>query len=200
MRNSHKRITSLLVTVGVAMACGQNSPSPEQACEPTDATLSSDVAIENLAGDFTITFVATGADTADHTYTTGLSLHATDADHQQVMMPGDRPMPDVTTPYYGTLESNLRDMGAVDVGNVQSLDVSQPGALVLYSGQDAGTPQITIRFGSEANRYGSMRFDGGYFVLRVRELTEGSIRGSWASGVTGNDVEGYFCATKSLEN
>jgi len=182
------------------VACAQNSPSPEQGCEPTDARLSSDLTIEHLAGDFDITFVATSANAADRSVATTISLHPTDADHRQVMMPGDRPAPDVITPYYGTLESNLRDVGAVDVGDVQSLDVSQPGALVLYSGYEAGNPQITIRFGSEANRYGSVRFDGGYFVLRVQELTEIGIRGTWASGVTGNDVEGYFCATKSPEN
>ena len=52
-----------------------------------------------------------------------------------------------------------------------------------------------LRIGSDANRRGVLRFDGGYFVLRVQQVDESGFAGSWTSGLLEVQAEGHFCAT-----
>ncbi len=69
-----------------------------------------------------------------------------------------------------------------------------PGVIVI---ERVGEPKrILLRLGSEANRRDLQRFDGGYTVLDVRTLSDNAFGGSWRSGVTRNQAEGYFCAVR----
>ena len=56
-----------------------------------------------------------------------------------------------------------------------------------------------LRLGSDANRLGVVRYDGGYFALTVRSLGPGGFAGTWASGGSkaGVGAEGYFCAERT---
>ena len=87
-------------------------------------------------------------------------------------------------------------VGAVRVGSLSSEDPESPGVLVIESQTGAG-PSILLRLGSDANRRDLVRFDGGYAVLSVIEITAESFGGTWSSGTQGPDAEGFFCAAPS---
>jgi hypothetical protein len=91
---------------------------------------------------------------------------------------------------------NVEGVGAVRVGSLSSEDPESPGVLVIESETGTGL-SILLRLGSDANRRDLVRFDGGYAVLTVVEITEESFNGTWSSGVRGPDSEGFFCATPS---
>jgi hypothetical protein len=105
-------------------------------------------------------------------------------------------IPGVTSPLFGSTDVNVEAVGAVRVGSLSSQDPTSPGVLVIES--ETGTsPSILLRLGSDANRRDLVRFDGGYAVLRVVEITAESFSGTWSSGTRGQDSEGFFCATPS---
>ena len=90
---------------------------------------------------------------------------------------------------------NVEAVGAVRVGSLSSQDPASPGVLVIES--ETGTsPSILLRLGSDANRRDIVRFDGGYAVLTVVEITAESFSGTWSSGARGPGSEGFFCATR----
>ena len=102
----------------------------------------------------------------------------------------------MTSPLFGTTDINVEAVGAVRVGDLSSRNPASPGVLVIES--ETGTsPSILLRLGSDANRRDLVRFDGGYAVLRVVEITAESFSGTWSSGARGPDSEGFFCATQS---
>jgi hypothetical protein len=99
---------------------------------------------------------------------------------------------------YGSTDIDLQAILAVEVGALDSEDPLAPGVLVLERPveRDGGTAmEITVRLGSEANRRGMTRFDGGYTALFVRQASTGGFAGNWASGVTGQLSSGHFCAS-----
>jgi len=105
-------------------------------------------------------------------------------------------IPGVTSPLFGSTDVDLEGVGAVRVGSLSSEDPASPGVLVIES--ETGTsPSILLRLGSDANRRTLVRFDGGYTVLTVVEITAESFRGTWSSGALGRGSEGFFCATRS---
>jgi hypothetical protein len=105
-------------------------------------------------------------------------------------------IPGVTSPLFGATDVNVEAVGAVRVGSLSSQDPASPGVLVIES--ETGTsPSILLRLGSDANRRDLVRFDGGYAVLTVVEITAESFSGTWSSGARRQDSEGFFCATQS---
>jgi len=105
-------------------------------------------------------------------------------------------IPGVTSPLFGSTDVDVEDVGAVRVGSLSSEDPASPGVLVIES--ETGTsPSILLRLGSDANRRTLVRFDGGYTVLTVVEITAESFSGTWSSGALGRGSEGFFCATRN---
>jgi hypothetical protein len=103
-------------------------------------------------------------------------------------------------PLYGSTDIDLHTILAVEVGELDADDPLAPGVLVLERAveRDGGSSlEITVRLGSEANRRGVTRFDGGYTALFVRQASTGGFAGNWASGVTGQLSSGHFCASKT---
>jgi hypothetical protein len=88
---------------------------------------------------------------------------------------------------------NVEGVGAVRVGSLSSQDPAAPGVLVIESETTTGR-SILLRLGSEANRRDLVRFDGGYAVLNVLEISEASFGGTWTSGTRGPESQGFFCA------
>jgi hypothetical protein len=106
------------------------------------------------------------------------------------------PIPGVTSPLFGSTDVDVEAVGAVRVGSLSSEDPESPGVLVIES-ETGASPSILIRLGSDANRRNVVRFDGGYTVLTVVEITAESFGGTWSSGAQGPAAEGFFCATPS---
>ncbi|KPK65214.1 MAG: hypothetical protein AMS21_05335 [Gemmatimonas sp. SG8_38_2] len=82
-------------------------------------------------------------------------------------------------------------VGGPRLGASTSRDPRAPGVLVVEQGG-----QIVMRLGSEANRRGELRFDGGYFALWVHQFDENGFAGRWTSGTLGAQAKGHFCASR----
>ena len=65
-----------------------------------------------------------------------------------------------------------------------------------YCSTPAKSGRLLLRLGSLANRRDVVRFDGGYAVLRVKELNAEGFTGSWESGAPMPTASGHFCATR----
>jgi len=104
------------------------------------------------------------------------------------------PIPGVTVPLFGSTDVNIESVGAVRVGTLSSQDPASPGVLVIES-ETGAAPSILLRLGSDANRRDLVRFDGGYTVLNVEEITAESFGGIWSSGARGLSSAGFFCVT-----
>ena len=188
-----------LMTVAGVAACGsgnkQTAVAP--ACEAAQGTLPANATAETWAGTYRLTMVATSGDSAGRSATGQLQL---------TLMPDSLQNPVIGSaeggarmPMYGSTDIGLAPIGAVEVGNLTSQDPTAPGVLVLQRPVDAAggsSTEITVRLGSEANRRGVTRFDGGYTALFVRQASTTGFAGSWASGVTGRKSNGHFCAEK----
>lgn len=108
--------------------------------------------------------------------------------------PGRETLGSASTPLQGSTDIDLRPVGARRIGDAASTDPNAPGVLVLESDRD-GTRQILLRLGSDANRVDRLLYDGGYTVLRVRQIDPNGFSGTWESGAR-SSVTGYFCATQ----
>ena len=86
---------------------------------------------------------------------------------------------------------DVEPVGALRPGDLSSRDPEAPGVLVL---QEDG--RLLLRLGSEANRRGVLRFDGGYTVLRVARATAAGFAGTWSSGLLDVQAAGEFCARR----
>ena len=148
-------------------------------CAAPTGTLAATAQAAGLVGPFTLTLVATAGPSAGQRASGSLSLIVADTLH------------------YGSTDVNLEAVGALKLGDPSAAGPAAPGVLVL-----AGPGDILLRVGSEANRAGVLRFDGGYTVLRVRELGDGgsAFRGVWVSGVSADQASGYFCATRAARS
>ncbi len=102
-------------------------------------------------------------------------------------------------PFYGWTDLDLAGVGAHELGDPGSRDISAPGVLVLVT-SDASDParvrSVTLRIGSQANRSDLLRFDGAFTALYVRWIDDDGFGGDWGSGVTGPEVTGTFCAVR----
>jgi hypothetical protein len=155
-----------------------------------------DVSAQTWAGEYRLVMVATTGDSAGRSASGNMRLMV---QSEELKVPPMGSADDGTRmPLYGTTDIDLSGILAVQGGALDSDDPVAPGVLVLGRPveRDGGTStEITIRLGSEANRRGLTRFDGGYTALFVRQASTGGFAGNWASGVTGQLSSGHFCAS-----
>jgi hypothetical protein len=106
----------------------------------------------------------------------------------------------IGVPFYGWTDVQLDDVGAHRLGNPSSTDIVAPGVLVLTTPDpsDPARPgSVILRLGPQANRSDIIRFDGAYTALYVRWIEADAFGGDWASGMSGPEVEGEFCAVRT---
>ncbi|MBA3345375.1 MAG: hypothetical protein H0T44_08760 [Gemmatimonadales bacterium] len=169
----------------------QQRPAAQEACAPVTSELSPGDSAGALAGEYRLRLVATSGAAKDSATEGRLRL---------------RPylgLPRGTTsghPLFGEAEIELGLVGAVEPGDIASDDPEAPGVLAirrLPRGGERAPAEIMLRLGSEANRRGVRRFDGGYTVLQLREITDRGFAGSWRSGAPQPRSGGFFCAWRS---
>ena len=178
---------ALLLGCGGANA-GQSDP---QACSPVE-TPAAEVMATGLAGEYTLRLVATAGARRGASAEGRLELREQE-DGSRGMGDGDAGA-DTTFSYplRGTAELDFAAVGATLPGDAASADPTAPGVLVIQ--RPTG---VMLRLGSEANRAGVRRFDGGYTVLQVQQVTERGFAGTWRSAVQLEESGGHFCAVKA---
>jgi hypothetical protein len=114
---------------------------------------------------------------------------------QQLPGPGGAAHPGFVAPLFGTADIDLEAVGARLPGRLDSADPNRPGVVVIEATSEPKS--IILRLGSEANRRDRQAFEGSYMVLDVREIADRGFRGSWSSGLTQTEAQGFFCAVPS---
>ena len=175
-------------------ANGEGAPAP--ACVRPEGALAADASLEGRVGDYRLTMVEEVDGTPTRTVEGPLVLFTQVESLRQFEGSAGGSISGVTSPLFGSTDVNVEAVGAVRVGSLSSQDPASPGVLVIESETGTG-PSILLRLGSDANRRDLVRFDGGYAVLTVVEITTESFSGTWSSGARGPDSEGFFCATQS---
>ena len=172
---------------------GGGAPAPE--CARPEGALATDGSLEGRVGDYRLTMVEEVDGTPTRRVQGSLVLLTQVESFRQFEGSAGGSIPGVTSPLFGSTDVNVEAVGAVRVGSLSSQDPASPGVLVIES--ETGTsPSILLRLGSDANRRDVVRFDGGYAVLTVVEITAESFSGTWSSGARGPGSEGFFCATQ----
>ena len=210
-----------LLILSLAMACHsarpeiqpQDSPSADARstagdCAPATERLPSDATADGLAGEYRVRIVATAG------AKTGAPIPGPNAAIAALVASG---LPTREFTFLGfltkksgarrkTLAALIAEGRTVVVyespyrtGDLLSLDPLAPGVLVLerHPIRPDAPAEIMLRLGSDANRRGVVRYDGGYFALTVRRIGAGEFAGTWASGVATGGAEGYFCAERA---
>ncbi len=187
---------ALLAGAGCRSRVAEAGP---QACAPSEETLPADASADALAGTYRLQLVASKASGAGESASGELRLQPAAAADRHRSYLGVRDTMSLY-PLYGSTDVNLEVVGAV-AGDLTSTDPSGPGVLVIRtaSRSDTAGARVMLRLGAEANRQDKVRFDGGYTVLRVREITDGGFRGGWESGAPLPQASGHFCAVRSGE-
>ena len=175
-----------------ATANGESAPAP--ACVRPEGALAADASLEGRGGDYRLTMVEEVDGAPTRTVEGSLVLLTQAEPFRQFEGSAGGSIPGVTSPLFGSTDVNVEAVGAVRVGSLSSQDPASPGVLVIESETGTG-PSILLRLGSDANRRDLVRFDGGYAVLTVVEITAESFRGTWSSGARGPGSAGFFCAT-----
>jgi hypothetical protein len=178
-----------LGAVAVLAACGgaNTGQADPQACAPV-ATSASDLTADGLAGEYTVRLVATSGAKEGASASGRLELRAQDSAYRTM----DGADTTYSFPLYGTAEVDFAAVGATTPGDPGSSDPSSPGVLVIE--RPGG---VMLRLGSVANRRGLRRFDGGYTVLQVQQVTDSGFAGSWRSGANLEASGGHFCAVRA---
>jgi len=187
-RTSFTGVAALVtVAAGLVFAgCSSNQP-PEPAldwgvCRTAVSDPASLLRVADLGGEYALELTAHFGEQSGETAHGNLTLVPRDS---------------VGVPFYGWTDLQPDEVGAHRLGDPASQDPSAPGVLVLTS-PDAADPSspasVTLRIGSQANRIDIVRFDGAYTALYVRWIDDGSFGGDWASGISGPEAEGEFCA------
>jgi hypothetical protein len=161
-------------------------------CEPVAEPAVEGVDAATLEGEYELTLVATEGRAAGTSARGTLSLYPNPPDLRGVESAGGGVRADATAPLYGATSVDPATVGGLDLGDPASRDAQAPGVLVVQRGNE-----IVLRLGAEANRRGVLRFDGGYFVLRVRRVTEDGFAGGWAGGTLRAQAAGHFCARRA---
>ncbi len=202
-RSSALRGLCTAAVAALAVACanrGQRAGlSP---CAPFERPRTLDAeAIAALAGDYSLTLVATSGERSGH-IARGTAMLFENADRLRSLIgTGGNPMLGVVVPFYGAADIDVTEVGALPLGTTNSDDPLQPGVLVIQSSPDDTTARsLIMRLGSETNRRNAVPFDGGYTVLRVRLVRPDSMLGSWASGTVTEVAAGFFCAVRQSNN
>lgn len=161
-------------------------------CEPVAEPSVEGVDAADLEGEYELTLVATEGPAADTSVRGRLSLYPNPPDLRGVPSAGGGVRADATAPLYGATTVDPEAVGGLDLGDPASRDPQMPGVLVVQRENE-----IVLRIGAEANRRGVLRFDGGYFVLRLRRVTEDGFAGGWAGGALQAQASGHFCAHRA---
>jgi hypothetical protein len=185
-------IRHLAATVLIAACGGANAEQADpQACAPVDAP-ASDVAAAGLAGEYTVRLIATSG-TKEGATTGGLvALMEQDSAYRSLERPDGSVDTTFSFPLYGTADVDFAAVGATAPGDPRSTDPLSPGVLVIE--RPGG---VMLRVGSEANRRGVRRYDGGYTVFEVQQVRDDGFAGRWRSGVGLEQSGGHFCAVKA---
>jgi hypothetical protein len=176
-------------------ACGARPPAPAAACAPAEGALAAGARADALAGEFRLTLVSTRGPRAGESASGTLRLQPY----------GSRPAPvpaaaGVRYPLFGGAEVDLAGVGALAPGEVRRADAARPGVLVMEwprPSAPAGTNEIMLRLGADANQGGPDRFDGAYMALTVTALSGAGFAGRWESGGGEPVAGGYFCAERT---
>jgi hypothetical protein len=176
-------------------SCGARPPVPAAACAPAEGELAAGARADALAGDFRLTLVATRGPRAGQSTSGMLRLQPY----------GGRPAPlpaaaGARYPLFGGAQVDLAGVGALAPGGVERADAARPGVLVMEwprPNAPAGTNEIMLRFGADANQGERERFDGTYLALTVTALSGGGFAGRWESGGGEPVAGGHFCAERT---
>jgi hypothetical protein len=150
------------------------------------------VRAEGLEGGYRLTLVATQGPRAGRSVTGDLRLS-----------PHDRP-PEVGSARYplrGTAAIALDSVGAQAPGDIGSANAARPGVLGVEWRRSGGAmpdpaPQLTLRFGADANGPETGRIEGVYMALVVDSVSANGFAGRWNSGVENRRAGGHFCAQR----
>jgi hypothetical protein len=178
---------ALLAACGGANA-GQADP---KACAPVD-TPASGLTAAGLAGEYMVQLIATSGGKQGASAAGRLALQAQDTAYQSMERPDGTVDTTFSFPLYGTADVDFAAVGATTPGDVRSSDPQSPGVLVIE--RPGG---VMLRLGSDANRRGVRRFDGGFTVLQVQQVTDSGFSGTWRSAVGLEGSGGHFCATRT---
>jgi hypothetical protein len=178
---------ALLAACGGANA-GQSDP---QACSPVEAVDSS-LGATGLDGEYAVRLIATSGAKRGAAAEGRLQLMAQDSAYRSMERADGSADTTFSFPLYGTAEVDFAAVGATIPGDPGSSDPLSPGVLVIE--RPGG---VMLRFGSEANRRGVRRFDGGYTVLQVQQVTDQGFAGTWRSAVGLEESSGHFCAART---
>ncbi|HEX6372545.1 MAG TPA: hypothetical protein VF006_26730 [Longimicrobium sp.] len=196
-RTALRPALALAAALGVgawAGECPRRAAAPAAVpCAPAEGELAAGARADGLAGEFRLTLAATRGPRAGGSATGTLRLQPF----------GARPAPvpaaaGVRYPLFGGTDVDLAAVGAVAPGAVDRADAARPGVLVMEwprPNAAAGSNEIMLRLGADANQGGQPRFDGAFTALTVTSLSAGRFAGRWESG--GEQASaGYFCAER----
>ena len=183
-----------LLAVAALAACGgaNAGQADPQACAPVDTTASPDLAAAGLAGEYTVQLIATSGAKQGASAGGRMALMEQDSAYRALERVDGSVDTTFTFPLYGTAQVDFASVGATTPGDAASSDPLSPGVLVIE--RPGG---VMLRVGSESNRRGVRRFDGGYTVLQVRQITDRGFAGTWRSAVGLEESGGHFCAVKA---
>lgn len=187
------------LTLGAALslagfACASGAPSPAPAaCAPVEGELPAGARAQGLAGDFTLSLVATSGPMRGRSTAGRLRLRDF----------GTTPPPVPATsgaryPLFGGTEVAIAEVGAIAPGDVRRDNPAAPGVLVIEwdrQGPPART-EITVRLGADANQGDRLRFDGTSMALQVASILPNRFAGRWQSSGGELRAGGHFCADR----
>ena len=177
-----------------AGGCPGQAPAPAAvACAPVEGELAAGARADVLAGEFRLTMAATRGPQSGGATSGTLRLQPFGA--RPVPVP---PAAGVRYPLFGGADVDLAAVGAVAPGAVDRADAARPGVLVMEmprASAPAGTNDVMLRLGADANRVGPQRFDGAFTALTVTGISDGRFTGRWESGGE-QAAGGYFCADR----
>jgi hypothetical protein len=188
------RGASLLFAVALGtLACGaQNAEMWPEDCAPVGELAMTGVKAEDLEGEYKL--IATRGDSAGSSQSGRLWLRPNVERLRSIPSAGGAARTDASAPLYGGTNVDVTGVGGLRLGDPASSDPTRPGVLLVQGGE-----RIVLRVGSESNRRDVIRFEGGYFALRVRRVEESGFAGSWASGTVEVEAEGHFLCAPAVQ-
>lgn len=189
VRKAAPRLAALLLAAGSGACRAQPAVAPAP-CAPAQA-MRGGVRADGLAGGYRLTLVATQGPRTGKAVTGELRLS-----------PHDRAAEGTTRyPLRGTAAIALDSVGAQAPGDIGSGDAARPGVLGVEWRRSDGAmpdpaPQLTLRFGADANGPETGRIEGVYMALVVDSVSANGFAGRWNSGVENRRSGGHFCAQR----
>jgi hypothetical protein len=192
---------ALAAALGLAGAsCRAPAPAPAAPveCSEPEGQLAPGARADALVGDYRLTLSATEGPRTGTTIAGTLRLRAYGSRPAPLTVP---PGMEVRYPLYGGTDLDPAEVGGMTWGEVAPLEAARPGVLVLEwrrDGAPVGANEITMRLGAEANSDDRQRFDGAYFSLFVKAVSDTRFTGLWTSrtGDGTTAASGFFCADR----